>query len=473
MQFAELKGAALVIFPYSTDAPMNFSRGLFLFALALLILRGMTACQRQLSPEEKASRAELRLTLQSKHWQRAIPLARRVLEFAPGDDGAWARLARAQIGARDIGGGRQTLEDCREHVARRSFKFHESRGDLAQLEGRTVEALAAWEQAVAKKGRQARIFVKIARVEQANRKWQEAALAWSRALASRESAGAFLNRAICYHHLHSWSAELTDLQRARELAPEKSIIRDKLAAYDRMAKFLEEVGELDRQQLASPGNARLLGDRALLFLRAGDPELALDDAEVATKISPTSIRPRLFAAIARRELDQSQNKSRTDAPGHLEDFSPPFLETIVRLDTEIAAEPKNAQLLVQRAWQLNEIGQAAFALQDARAAQVNDPKSAQACAEAAYALSKLNQHSVAYEEIQQATELDPKSAPAWQYRGELEMERGEDAKAVDSLTRALEINQTAAALSARALSYRRLGLTDKAAEDEKSLEQFR
>jgi tetratricopeptide (TPR) repeat protein len=452
---------------------MNFSGRLFLLLLALLFIAEIAGCQRQISPEEKAARTELRLALRAKHWEGAISLARHVLEFSPGDDGSWAQLARAQIGIRDLRGLEQTLDDWSRHVARRSFKFDEYRGDLAQLEGRPQEALADWEKAVANKGREARLFVKIARAEQANRKWQEAALAWSRALAIRENAGSLLKRAACYHHLHSWAAELADLRRAKELAPDQPFVRQELAHFDRLAKFLEEVQELDRQQLASPNDASLLGDRALLFLRADDPALALDDAEAAARISPSAVRPQLFRTIARWELNRSTGKSSTDPSIRLEDFSPQFLETVARLDAEIMAEPKNAELFASRAWHLNETGQPAFALADARKALAADSKSAGACAEAAYALSKLDQRPAAYEEIERAIELDPKFATAWQYRGELEMGQGDYAKAVESLTRALEINQTAAALTARESCYRQLGLTDKAEEDAKSLEQFR
>lgn len=452
---------------------MNFSGQLFLLILALLFLVEVAGCQRQISPEEKAARTQLRLALQAKHWESAISLARRVLEFSSGDDGSWARLARAQIGIRDLRGLEQTLDDWRKHVARKSFKFDEYRGDLAHLEGRPQEALADWEKAVANRGTEARLFAKIARAEQANRKWQEAALAWSRALATRESAEALLKRATCYHHLHGWAAEIADLRRAKDLAPDQSFVRQELARFDRLAKFLEEVQELDRQQLGSPNDAGLLGDRALLFLRVDDPALALDDAEAAARISPSAIRPQLFRLIARRELNRSPGKSSTDPSIRLEDFSPQFLETIARLDAEIVAEPKNAELLTSRAWHLNETGQPALALADARKALAADSKSVGACTEAAYALSKLNQRSAAYQEIERAIELDPKFATAWQYRGELEMDRGDYSKAVESLTRGLEINQSAAALTARESCYRQLGLIDKAQEDAKSLEQFR
>ncbi len=148
------------------------------------------------------------------------------------------------------------------------------------------------------------------------------------------------------------------------------------------------------------------------------------------------------------------------APGSLtlEKLSPDFLQIIRRLDAEIAVEPKSADLLTNRAWQTNEIGQPKLALADAEAALAVDPKSAGAAAEASYALAKLKRAPEAYARIKQATELDPNFSTAWQYRGELEMEQSDYQAAVESLSRALAINQTAAALARREECYRKLGL---------------
>ena len=452
---------------------MNFSGRVSLLLAVLLFSLGIVSCQHQISPEEKTTRAQLRAALRAKNWEQAISLARKVLESSPHEDGSWARLAQAQIGKRDAPALKATIAGWQQQVGRRSFKFDEDRGDLAQFEDHAEEALANWEKAVAKKGRAARLFRKIARAEQANRKWREAALAWTRCLATREKVSGLLNRAICYRHLHSWTAALADLHRAQALAPEHAIVRQELARFDRLDKFLEEVRELDRQQLASPNDGNLVGDRALLFLRAGDPVLALDDAEQAAQMMPTAVRPKLFRMIARRELASDARQSPPDPLVRLEDLSAQFLQTISRLDAEIAAEPKNAELLTNRAWQLNENGQSTFALDDAQNAQTNDSQSAGACAEIAYALSKLNDRAAAYREIERATELDPNFSTAWQYRGELEMGEGDYTKAVDSLSRALAINQTADALTAREACYRKLGQIEKAEDDQKLLEQFR
>ena len=126
----------------------------------------------------------MRRALHDRSFELAVTLARRVLKFAPNDNGAWARLAQAQFGAGDLSGLRQTLADWERAVTRTSAKYHEYRGDLALADGHRADALAAWKESVARKDRKARVFIKIARLEQADGHWPEAATAWTRGLKS-------------------------------------------------------------------------------------------------------------------------------------------------------------------------------------------------------------------------------------------------------------------------------------------------
>ena len=75
-------------------------------------------------------------------------------------------------------------------------------------------------------------------------------------------------------------------------------------------------------------------------------------------------------------------------------------------------------------------------------------------------------------QIKRATELDPNFSTAWQYRGELEMARGEILSAIDSFTHSLETTQTLLALQKREQCYRRLGLLVKAEQDRKMREEL-
>jgi tetratricopeptide (TPR) repeat protein len=448
---------------------MNFSRALLLLLFVLVLI---SACRRAISPEEKTVRHEVRRALHERAFDRAIPLAKQVLYFAPNDDGAWARLAQAQFGGRDLTGLRQTLGDWRSAVKKTSAKYDEYRGDLALAEGRRADALAAWTESVAHKEGKPRVFLKIARLEQANGRWAEAAAAWRRGMKGHETAPGLINRAICYRHLHSWDAALADVHRAAQIAPDDPLVRPQLVLLDRLGKFLAEVRDLDRDLIALPNDASLLADRALLLLRAGDASLALDDASRAAQLAPEAVRPKLFRAIAERMLGRAPDRAASPGVPRLETLSSDFLQTTSRLDAEIAAEPKSADLLTNRAWQLNEIGQPRLALADAESALQVDPKSAGASAEASYALAKLKRAPEAYERIKQATELDSNFSTAWQYRGELEMQQTDYLAAIESLTRSLAINQTAAALARREECYRKLGLLAKAEDDHKTLEQF-
>ena len=286
---------------------MNFSR---LSALVLLLALGAGGCRRTISGEEKNARAEVRRSLQKAHsFEKAIPLARRVLRFAPNDNGAWARLAQAQAGLGDRTGLRQTLADWRGAVKQTSGKFDEYRGDLALADGRRAEALAAWTKSVARKDRKARVFVKIARLEEQDAHWGKAVEAWSAAIKLQDTAVARIQRAICYRHLHNWDAAIDDLHRAEQLAPNHPLVRQQAALFDRLGKFLAEVRELDKQLATLPNDSSLLADRALLFLRAEDAELALDDATRAAQLSASAVRPKLFIALAERALGRAAKKS--------------------------------------------------------------------------------------------------------------------------------------------------------------------
>ena len=138
----------------------------------------------------------------------------------------------------------------------------------------------------------------------------------------------------------------------------------------------------------------------------------------------------------------------------------------------IAVERSNPEHFISRSWNLNEIGQPKLAFQDAETAARLDPRSAGALTELAYALSKLGQPDEAYDKVKQATALDSNSAAGWQYRGELEMARGDYLAAVDSLSRATGIHQSVPVLQKRAECYQRLGLNARADEDHRTIQRL-
>ena len=445
-----------------------------ILAAALGAIVALPGCHRAASKEEKALRAELRKALDEQNYERAVELARRHLKLRPRDNGTWDRLIRAQFGLRDLAAVSQSLDDWRNAVAEPTLKLDEYAGDYAAAKKDDAWAMAAWKKVATADPKNVGVWEKIARLEKSRQFWTKEEAAWSALLAVQDGAVARINRALCRRQMHRWHDAFEDLEKARALAPDDPEVQRGGKLFDRIEKSLNAIRELDSALAISPNDPGLLTDRALLFLRADDPELALEDAESAGKIGTWAIRPKLFHALALIALGRSDEceKLGVNKTIRLEALTSEFLETVGRLDSEISAERNNAELYVSRAWQLNEIGQPALSLQDAQTAAQLDPKAGGPCVEASYALTKLGRAPEALEQIKRATELDPNLSTAWQYRGELEMARGELLSAIDSLTHSLETNQTAMALEKREQCYRRLGLLVKAEQDRKAREEL-
>jgi tetratricopeptide (TPR) repeat protein len=441
---------------------------------ALGTIVALPGCHRAASKEEKALRAELRKALDEENYERAVELARRHLKLRPQDNGTWDRLVRAQFGLRDLAAVSQSLDDWRNAVAEPSLKLDEYAGDYAAAKKDDAWAIAAWKKVAAADPKNVRVWEKIARLEKSRQFWTKEEAAWSALLAVQDGAVARINRALCRRQMHRWHDAFEDLEKSRALAPDDPEVQRGAKLFDRIEKSLNAIRELDSALAISPNDTGLLTDRALLFLRADDPELALEDAEAAGKTGTWAVRPKLFQALALIALGRSDEceKLGVSKAIRLEALTSEFLETVGRLDSEISAERNNAELYVSRAWQLNEIGQPALSFQDAQTAAQLDPKAAGPCVEASYALTKLGRVPEALEQIKRATELDPNLSTAWQYRGELEMARGELLSAIDSLTHSLEANQTVIALEKREQCYRRLGLLVKAEQDRKAREEL-
>jgi tetratricopeptide (TPR) repeat protein len=455
-------------FPFLRQA-----RVLALFMIVSAVF-ALAACHRAVSKEEKALRAELRKAMDEQAYDRAADLARRHLKLKPQDNGTWDRLVRAQFGLHDLAGVKQALEDWRHAVPKPPLNLDEYAGDLAVAQKDDAAAIEAWNRVAGADPKNVRVLEKIARLEKRRQFWTKEDAAWTALIAAQENAIARINRAVCRRRLHRWHDAFEDLQKAQALAPDDPEVRRGAKLLERTEKILGEIRELDSALAISPNDPGLLSDRALLFLRADDAELALEDAEAAGKTGSWAVRPKLFQALALTALGRSDECEQLAVRKsiRLEQLAPEFLETMGRLDSEISAERNNAELYVSRAWQLNEIGQPALALQDVETAAQLDPKAAGACAEASYALTKLGRMPEALEQIKRATELDPNFSTAWQYRGELEMARGETLSAIESFTHAIEANQTVTALQNREQCYRRLGLLVKAEQDRRAREEL-
>ena len=430
----------------------------------------VTACAPRLTKEQLALRAELRQALGAQQFEKAAELGRRAVEETPHDDEPWDRLAQAYFGLRDYDGVRRALAAWRVNVSRPSPRLEDYAGDLALVENDPAAAVQFWKKARRAWPKDYRLSEKIAQAEEQQRLWNEAEKEWSDLVAAEKSAATYARRALCRRRQRHWSEALADERIARQMAPDDPEVARVTKLFNRISKFLTEMRELDAHIAATPKDAGLLADRALLSLRAEDPELALDDAEEAAALDPKSVRPKLFQAIALIALGRAEECEKLGVEKfiRLATLRADVLETLSRLDAEIAVERNNAELYAQRAWQLDEIAQPRLASQDAERAIELDPKNAGALAEGAYALMKLGRAEEAFERAKRATAADGNYFTGWQYRGELELQHGDFVAAVESFTRALAISQSAVVLQKREECYRHLGLLVNAEQDHRA-----
>lgn len=408
-------------------------------------------------------------------FESAAPLARRLVKLDPHDNVAWKRLVQSEIRLHDLDGAAQTLADWRRNARTQLPRMDECEGDIAKEMRNLLQAAAAWHKAAVAEPRRHRVFVKLAMLEQRQQHWNEALEAWTGSLKAKDTAVARIHRAAVERRLHMWTEAFEDFRHAQKLGADEPDVHRWTKLFENIAKFLPQILELNARVAALPGDVGLLGDRALLFLRTGDPEMALADCEEANRIAPWAMRPRLCRALALSALGRSKETEKLLSirqPFKLETLPPDFLETISRLDSAISVEPRNPDHFAMRAWQLNEVGQPALALEDADKAARLDPRSGGAIAEISYALTKLGRTDEAFEKIKLATAVDASVASAWQYRGELEMTRGNNMAAIESLSHALNIQQTVPALQKREECYRRAGLLAQAEEDRRTLQRL-
>ena len=88
--------------------------------LAAVLIAAPVGCKKQPPPANKVLRMQLAHELRHHSYDKALPIARRLIELTPQDNSAWKRLAQAQFGLRDFDGASQTLIEWRRTIAARS-----------------------------------------------------------------------------------------------------------------------------------------------------------------------------------------------------------------------------------------------------------------------------------------------------------------------------------------------------------------
>jgi tetratricopeptide (TPR) repeat protein len=218
-------------------------------------------------------------------------------------------------------------------------------------------------------------------------------------------------------------------------------------------------------------------DRARLFTLAGRPLLALDDAERAFQLQPSSMRARIQTAEALLEVDRADDAAKLDVSkdlirGRDRLVTEEVLHELGALDSRILQNHRDIDALVARAKVLGQLRQFTLSLADANAALSINDKSAAAQFEIARDLDALDREKEALLHARIATELDPNDSAKWLLRGVLERQRADLTAAIASQTRSIEISESLVALNEREQCERRVGKTAEADADLRRIQEL-
>jgi tetratricopeptide (TPR) repeat protein len=460
------------------------------FAIAVLILLAGSAFAATEPLELQQLQDQLKKAQDAEDKPAIIELSQRIVAIAPNDSQTWDTLAQMQLESEELDGLERTLNAWQKAFQRPPAAIEDFRAGLCFKRKDYHCAEQHWLAFIATKPPRADVatdYDNLAEVCAAQARWADHAAYRSKAVAAEDTAARRVLRAVAYLRLHKWDAAYADMAKANKMDATNAQVKEWLPEFERLQKFLPQIKPLDARIAKAPNDVELLLERARVFILAGRPLLAIDDAERAFKLQPASMRARIELAealldagqpenAAKLEVDRylrrGQDKLSTASPsrgGHVSDEA---LRELRTLDARLSVNPKDADALVARAKILRDLRQFTLALADANAALAINHKSAAAHFEAAQDLDGLDRQKEALLHARMATELDPHDSNMWFFRGVLERQRADFAGAVASQTRSIEISESLVALSEREQCERRIGKAAEADADLRRIQQL-
>jgi tetratricopeptide (TPR) repeat protein len=453
------------------------------FAIAVLILLTGSAFAAKEAPELQQLREQLKKAQDAEDKPAITELSQRILAIVPNDSNTWDTLAQTQLESEELDGVEHTLDAWQNAFKKPPPAIEDFRAQLCFKRKDYQCAEQHWLAFIASKPPRADVasdYDNLAEICAEQARWADHAAYRAKAIAAQDNAARRALLAVAFLRLRKWDAAYAEMAKANKMDATDTQVKEWLPEFERLQKFLPQIKALDAQIAKSPNNAAVAGlllDRARVFILAGRPLLAIDDAERVFKLQPTSIRARIELAEALLDAGQPENAAKLEIDRYLrrgddKHVSDDALRELGRLDARLSANPRDADALLARAKILRELRQFTLSLADANAALAINDKSAAAHFEAAQDLDGLDRQREALLQARIATELDPHDSKMWFFRGVLERERADFAGAVASQTRSIEISESPGALTEREQCQRRIGKTAQADADLRRIQEL-
>ena len=289
------------------------------FAIAVLILLTGSAFAAREAPELQQLRDQLKKAQETEDKPAIIELSQRIIAIAPTDSGTWDTLAQTQLESEDLDDLERTLDAWQKAFKKPPAAIEDFRAGLCFKRKDYPCAEKHWLAFIATKPPRAdaaTIYDNLAEICAEQARWADHAAYRAKAIATQDTAARRVLHAVALLRLHNWDAAFADMAKANKMDATDSQVKEWLPEFERLQKFLPQIKTLDAQIAKSqndPAVAGLLLERARVFILAGRPLLATDDAGRAFKLQPSSMRARTnmpgrssplgFGTIARRAIE--------------------------------------------------------------------------------------------------------------------------------------------------------------------------
>jgi len=259
------------------------------FALAVLILLTGSAFAAKEAPELQQLRDQLKKAQEAEDKPAIIELSQRIVAIAPSDSNTWDTLAQTQLESEELDGLERTLDAWQKAFKTPPAAIEDFRAGLCFKRKDYQCAEKHWLAFIATKPPRADVATSsdnLAELCAAEARWADHAVYRTKAIAAQETAARRVLRAVAFLRLHNWNAAYADMAKANKMDATDSQVKEWLPEFERLQKFLPQIKALDAQIAKSPNNVALLLERARVFILAGRPLLAIDDAEAHPSCSP-------------------------------------------------------------------------------------------------------------------------------------------------------------------------------------------
>ncbi len=433
-----------------------------IFPRTALALLAATSLALEAAPPPKAGLPAQLAAAEAVDDQPAIAeICRRLVEADAGNLDALRKLVRTSLGLGDIESTRRSLGVLKEKAGAEDADVLETEGDLLLREEKNDDAVAAWQTALKAREDNAALLLKLGNhFLYTENNPDNAALYFERLLALRANAGDHIIVAEAAAAQRDWNTVIERTTTLKSEFASDDTAKRKVPALERLIDATMRIAKLDKQIGDGSAPVPVILERGLLFRELGFPEIGLIDARRALKMAPDALYVRVaYAIIAGPVWREHEQVEKWNINPHVftSNFPPvTFLESLVRLEAPLRANPADGAKLRERATLLLSQGQPKLALADLDTALAANADDAQALRLKAAALRDVGKFGEALPLIERALSLRPKDPDILRTGIEILTAQGEFERAIPLCDAFLSSKNETRIVETRALCYERL-----------------